>query len=150
MSENMLIFIPIEPTYLPGCAQTEQAKAFLQTLFPHAIEITVCITEEVAFIATGGNLEKIICPLCQSVLDEQWWTTAMDNAYMTSHFTNLTIILPCCGGTSSLNQLHYDLPTGFASFQLSARHPGHDIDDASLKELELILASPLRKIWVHF
>ncbi len=150
MSVDMLILIPTEPTYRPEPILAEQAKTLLKVFVPQAQEIAVQATEEVEFIATGGNLERIVCPFCQSVLDEQWWVAAMDRAYDETRFTDLTVILPCCGRVSSLNNLSYEWPTGFACFQLIARDPGKDLDDKAIEDLERVLACPLRKIWTHF
>src|SRR5579885_452445 len=126
VSVNTLILIPTEPTYRPGSVLAEQAKALFKTFVPQAKEITIQETEEIQFVATGENLERIICPFCKSLLDEQWWIAAMDTAYETTKFANLTVTLPCCGRVVSLNDLCYDWPTGFACFQLIARDPGND------------------------
>lgn len=150
MSVDMLILIPIEPTYRPGPALAEQATKLLKMFAPQAKEVIAKATENVEFIATGGNFEKIVCPFCRSLLDEQWWSSAMDTAYNEARFTVLTVKLPCCGTVSSLNDLNYDWPTGFACFQLIARDPGNDIREEDLKILERELACQLRKIWAHF
>lgn len=74
----------------------------------------------------------------------------MDKAYEETRFADLAAILPCCGRLSSLNDLQYDWPAGFARFQLRVRDPGKDIDEAMLQELERILACSLKKVWAHF
>lgn len=150
MSIDLLILIPAEPMYRPGSLVAEQAKELLKVAVPLAQDVTVQITEEIEFIATGGNLEKIICPFCQSVLDEHWWIAAMDKAYEQTRFADLSVIVPCCGKDSSLNDLCYEWPTGFACFQLIAHNPGKDIEEETFKSLEEQLACPLRKVWAHF
>ncbi len=150
MSVDTLILIPTEPTYRPGSVVAEQAKRLFETFVPQAKEVTMRATEEVQFIATGENLERIVCPFCNAVLDEQWWLTAMDTAYERTKFVDLTVTLPCCGKTGSLNDLCYEWPTGFACFQLLARDPGNDLDKEALQALEKTLACSLRKVWAHF
>ncbi|HEU5384086.1 MAG TPA: hypothetical protein VFV38_52495 [Ktedonobacteraceae bacterium] len=150
MSTNLLILIPAEPTYRPASVFAEQAQDLLKKRFPQTAEVSVSLFEEVEFIATGGNLERIRCPCCQSVLDEQWWIAAMERAYNETRFADLTVTLPCCGRVSSLNDLHYEWPAGFARFQLHIRDPSHEIDEATFQELERILVCSLRKIWTHF
>ncbi|HEU5375727.1 MAG TPA: hypothetical protein VFV38_09830 [Ktedonobacteraceae bacterium] len=150
MSTNLLILIPTEPTYRPESVGAKRAQALLHTYFSQTAEASVSLSEEVAFIATGGNLERVLCPCCQSVLDEQWWIAAMERAYNETRFADLIVALPCCGRVSSLNDLQYDWPTGFARFQLHVRDPSNEIDEATFQELERILACSLRKIWAHF
>lgn len=150
MSTNLLILIPTEPTYRPESVGAKRAQALLNTYFSQPAEASVSLTEEVAFIATGGNLERIRCPYCQSVFEEQWWIAAMERAYDETRFVDLTVRLPCCGQLSSLNDLHYEWPTGFACFQLHVRDPSNEIDEATFQELERVLAGSLKKIWAHF
>ncbi len=68
MSSNKLILIPGEPTYMPERNKSEYAKELLRTVLPQAQEILALFTEQVEFIATGGNLEKISCPFCLTIL----------------------------------------------------------------------------------
>lgn len=150
MSTNLLILIPTEPTYRPASAFAKRAQALLHTYFSQTAEVTASLSEKVAFIATGGNLERVLCPCCQSVLDEQWWMAAMERADDETRFTDLTVTLPCCGRVSSLNDLQYEWPTGFARFQLQIRDPTNEIDEATFQELERVLACSLKKIWAHF
>ena len=74
----------------------------------------------------------------------------MDKAYEKTRFADLTITLPCCGNVSSLNDVLYEWPTGFARFQLKARNPGKGVEEATVHDLEEILGCPLRKIWARF
>ncbi|HEU5381382.1 MAG TPA: hypothetical protein VFV38_38655 [Ktedonobacteraceae bacterium] len=150
MSTNLLILIPAEPTYRPESVCAKRALTLLHTYFSQPAEASVSFTEEVEFITTGGNLERIRCPCCQSVLDEQRWIAAMERAYDETRFADLTVTLPCCSQLSSLNDLHYEWPTGFARFRLQVRNPSNEIDEATFQELERVLACSLKKIWAHF
>src|SRR5262249_13741059 len=59
---------------------------------------------------------------CERELDKEWFGKAMDRAYEKKNW-DLTIKLPCCGKGSSLNDLKYEWPAGFARFVLEARNP---------------------------
>jgi hypothetical protein len=55
-----------------------------------------------------------------------------------------------CGAASSLNDLQYYFPQGFARFVLSAVEPNiFDLEDGQVRELEGLLGCKLRKVWVH-
>ncbi len=74
----------------------------------------------------------------------------MDKAYA-SAFEELAITLPCCGGTTSLNDLDYDWPAGFAKFVLEAMNPNvKDLDVEAVNRLEATLGCALRRIWTHY
>lgn len=150
MSENMLIFIPADSQYIPDSAAILAAQALLKTLLPFASEITFYVAEEVEFVSCGGNMERVLCPVCRTVLDERWWTNAMDSAYGQSKFTNLAVELPCCHASSSLNDLCYEWPMGFARFQLIVRDAEGDVAETALQALKELLGCALKKIWAHF
>jgi hypothetical protein len=78
-----------------------------------------------------------------------WWQKAMSAAYQT-HFSDLSVHLPCCNATSSLNDLLYDSPAGFARFELIVRNPNGRVEDAQLEQLEMVLGCTLREIWAHY
>jgi hypothetical protein len=67
-----------------------------------------------------------------------------------SEFKNLSITTPCCGHSTTLNDLNYVWPAGFARFVLEVRSPNikqtTPEQDQTLSEA---LGLELRKIWVH-
>lgn len=149
MSDNFLKLIPISPQYVPSTAAICKAYELLSEYLPEADEISYNVTEGVRFIDQGQNWQRVSCPACGNELDAEWWQQAMDAAYQTG-FSNLSINLPCCGVTSSLNDLRYEWPAGFARFVLEARNPDADLDGSKLKTLEQILGCKLRKIWARY
>jgi hypothetical protein len=72
----------------------------------------------------------------------------MDIAYQNS-FRNLEILVPCCGEKSSLNDLVYILPAGFARFSIEIRNPSQDFGNR-LPVLEELLNISLKSIWAHY
>lgn len=79
-----------------------------------------------------------------------WWPDAMDRAHG-RHFADLAVTVPCCGAATSLNDLRYDWPAGFARFVLEATNPGvPELPDAALAELERRLGAPLRVVRAHY
>jgi len=150
MSEHFIILIPTIPTFVPADGLLEKAKYLLAQFLPGAEEIEAVIADEVKFVDQGENFERVCCPGCSSELQTAWWQQAMDKAYETK-FRNLNLVTPCCGLTTSLNDLDYRRPAGFARCRLSARGPKqNEIPLEQLYQLEQILGTNLRQIWVHY
>jgi hypothetical protein len=66
-------------------------------------------------------------------------------------FTNLAVTTPCCGAETSLNDLGYDWPAGFAQVELSVLSPQRGwLEDAELAEVEAELGHPLKQVMAHY
>ena len=67
-------------------------------------------------------------------------------------FRNLAVTPPCCGVSSTLNDLAYSWPAGFASYVLEAMNPGLNdfLDPARLAQLQADLACELKQIMAHY
>ena len=149
MSVNVLKLISTDPQYVPNATVRQRARSLLMSFVPRAKEIDVIVTDEVEFIDQGTNFEQVLCCACGTVLDTAWWKRAMDIAYQT-RFTDLSVTMPCCSTASSLNDLHYDWPAGFARFMLVARNPNADVDADKIGMIEKLLECKLRKVWAHY
>lgn len=149
MSDNFLKLIPCSARYVPDENAAARGKAFLADRFSEASSVAWELTEQVQFIAPGQNFERVACPVCNQAIALDWWQNAMDMAYRTG-FVDLSARLPCCNTLTSLNDLIYERPAGFARFVLEIASPGGDIDDRDLAELESIVGCPLRKVWAHY
>jgi hypothetical protein len=73
----------------------------------------------------------------------------MDSAYK-DDFKDLTVTVPCCGAKTSLNELMYVWPAGFALFSIEVYNPGKEISDEELDCLERILGTTVKMIWAHY
>jgi hypothetical protein len=151
VSDHYLRIIPRDPDHLPPARAQEKALAVLRTLVPRAEEVRAIVQDEVSFVDQGGNLEEIRCPRCRATLEPEWWMTEMDRAHAT-RFADLSLVVPCCGARSSLNDLDYDWPAGFARFVLQVREPGLAgwLDDAAVARLEKALGAPVRQIRARY
>lgn len=142
--------IPTIPDYVPDAAARERAHERFASFVGNAAGVTMEVREHVEFVPCMGNFESVSCPVCGTMLDDGWWLRAMDAAYGERGFVDLRVTMPCCGAATSLNDLNYHFPQGFARFVLSAFEPGiSDLEDWQVRELEDILGCKLRKIWVH-
>jgi hypothetical protein len=143
------MLIPKNPRFVPKAAARQRAVDLLQSLVPKAQEIRTRITNDVEFVDQGANFERILCPACGAILDGGWWQQAMKNASQT-RFTDLSVTVPCCGAISSLNDLCYEWPAGFARFALEIDSPNADLDEGQIRLLEQALGCDLVKIWAHY
>jgi hypothetical protein len=148
MSTNVLKMIPTVPNYIPTTIERQQARDLIVSRFPD-VEVNLKIADEVLFVDPGANLKRVICPICGSEIEIGWWQQAMDAAYQMK-FTDLSIHAPCCGAVSSLNDLQYDWPAGFAQFVIEIQNLKKDWDPAVVLSLERILGSSLREIWAYY
>jgi len=151
MSDNYLRLIPTDPEWVPDPLAREKSRQLLEKMLPEAQEITVDVGDHVGFVDQGANFESVGCPSCGAILDVEWWQGEMDKA-MESNCADLSTSPPCCGRQTSLNDLRYVWPAGFARFTLEAMNPnrGEDLDPTQLGQLEQLLGCKLRQIWAHY
>jgi hypothetical protein len=150
MSDYYYQLIPTIPAYVPDDGARESARERFASFVGNAAGVTMEVWEHVEFVDCMGNFESVSCPVCGTLLDDDWWIRAMDAAYGEQGFADLRVTVPCCGAATSLNDLNYHFPQGFARFVLSAFEPHvSDLEDWQVHELEEIVGCKLRKIWVH-
>jgi predicted RNA-binding Zn-ribbon protein involved in translation (DUF1610 family) len=123
VSDHFIRIIPNHPQHVPTEADGDRLLRTARELFPRANEFEVQHPGGVTFIDAGGNFELVRCDQCREVLDRDWWIGQMDLAYKT-RFVDLTTTCPHCGETTSLNELDYDWPQGFATWWIDVMNAG--------------------------
>jgi len=108
---------------VPDADAQSSAASLLRDAFPRANHVDVRTEHAVTFVDAGANFETVSCPQCANELEQDWWGDAMDRA-AESTFADLAVTLPCCGASSSLNDLRYEMPQGFARFVIDILNPG--------------------------
>jgi hypothetical protein len=74
----------------------------------------------------------------------------MDRAYDGEGFTALNISTPCCGFQTSLKDLKYGWPVGFARFFLEAFNPGaQGLSDEMIQRVGEALGARVCQVQVH-
>jgi hypothetical protein len=147
MSDNWVTFIPSDPDALPSRAAADKAVELLKTFAPDG-EVVAKFAERTEFHDGGGNWSGVNCPKCGADV-EDWWGDAIDNA-SASEFKDLSITTPCCGHSTTLNDLNYVWPAGFSRFVLEAMNP--NVEQTTTEQdqaLSEALGLKLRKIWMH-
>jgi hypothetical protein len=148
MSENILKLIPTTIQFVPAQIKQDSAYSYLEALFPDS-DIEFTNSEEVVFVDQGSNFESVSCNLCHQEMDMEFWGETMGEA-SENQFTDLIFTTECCNGETSLNDLVYDSPAGFAHFVMAITSPGEPIEDENLKELETILGTELKQILARY
>lgn len=148
MSDSWLQLIPVDPSFRPEVPAASQARELLASVLPEAEEVSASFRESVEFFDAGGNWSGVMCPVCGADA-EPWWAEAMDRAHR-SGFSDLMTKAGCCGASVSLNELRYVWPAGFGSFCLEAMNPNvTELEESALRQIEEVLGTPLRGIWMH-
>ena len=85
--------------------------------------ITFTNYNSVQFIDCGEGLEHIFCPWCGLEICIGLWQICMEKAFSDSSFHHLGIRTQCCDHSSSLEDLIYVKPCGFATFVIEVNNP---------------------------
>lgn len=152
MGDHWLILIPTDPGWVPDAHQAIKAREAIDQLTPARNGgIETCAPGRVEFVNCGENFESIGCPACGAMLDGEWWKERMSAVYdRTGGFGALDVITPCCGYATTLNDLDYNFPQGFASWWISVHYASRDwLDDAERMRIEAALSHPVREIRLY-
>lgn len=147
MSDYIVKIIPRNPRYRISDSAANRVLAALQDKIL-ARRATAESYETPHFIDCGSNLESICCPGCGGILEFDWWGEQM-NIAAREGFANLEICLPCCGKSSSLNDLQYHFPCGFASTELAFWNPEKELSTEDIAWVEGRLETRVRVIKAH-
>jgi hypothetical protein len=149
LSNDWLQIIPTDPMFVPDESGTRAITAMVNTLVPHAERVDVIDEAKVVFVDAGSNFESVGCGSCGAVLDLDWWSEQMNSAHE-HEFSDLATTTPCCGQSTTLNDLDYDWPQGFARWRIEVRSPGVGRLSAETEQaLSDALGHPVRLIYTH-
>lgn len=148
MSDNFMIVLPVDPLAIPPKERTEAALKLLSELRPDAQEFELHASETPRFFHCGGNFDAVYCPFCQTDVQE-WWSEAMTAWGNGKDLRVLSVTTPCCGRATSLNELDYDWPQGFACVAFELMNPSSELEPGELQQVEAALGLPVRIVWMH-
>ncbi len=146
MSDHFLVVIPADPkSGLPDTA--EDVRAALSRI-AGSREARVKDYGKLKFIDAGQNFERITCPACAAAITVATWHGWMDEDWHGEDGFHLHLHqTPCCGAETTLNDLVYHSPQGFARWFVSARNPNRGpLTAKEIAELEEIASLKLRAI----
>ena len=146
MSDPRLVLIPTEPGWAPDDVTLRRAVRVLRELAPEAGDVRGAVHDAVVFVDAGGDSGGIDCPACGSELDPDWWADRMQRAAR-QNFTRLAVTPPCCSTRTTLNDLVYSWPAGFARTEIVARNPRRGrLTVQELSRVAGVLHHPVREI----
>ncbi|WP_440300202.1 hypothetical protein [Huintestinicola butyrica] len=147
MSDNKIRIISAEYDHVPDEEAVQRTVEFLNANIT-ADKIYYRSYDFPEFIDCGSNLEYIKCPCCNADISFEWWGEQVDKA-IENDFESLDVTMPCCGKSSSLNDLKYHFPCGFACAEFVVENPESELGNENIIELEKILDTKLRVIHCH-
>lgn len=148
MSDNWMIVLPIDPLAVPPKERAQAALEMLSQMRPEAQEFELHFSDIPEFFHCGSNFESVFCPFCQTDIVERW-ENAMD-AWSKGHDRRrFAIETPCCGRETSLNELDYVEPQGFACVAIKVMNPDSDLEPSELQRVAQALGEPVRIVWRH-
>jgi hypothetical protein len=149
MGDHLLRLIPSDPEWVPDEVALRRAVRVLRGLVPDADRVTATVHEHVVFVDAGSNAERIDCPGCGGELDGGWWSARMERA-SAGEFARLAVTTPCCETPTTLNELGYVWPAGFARVEIAAVNPARGwLTQDERARVELALGHELREVRAH-
>ena len=150
MSDNWIILIPDAVEFVPAEEAASMARSGLRYYMPGAESIDMEVSERPQFIDCGSNFERILCPHTGKEIELEGWHKGM-GAAEAAGFEDLSFVSPHSGEPTSLANLIYEWPQGFARFSLHALNPNlKEPSRECLIALEEILCCKLKVIWQHY
>ncbi len=146
-SGHQLRIISIDPAFQPSPESQEQVLSRLIAHYDKS-EISSTLYKDVQFVDPGQNFETVTCNNCKQEIDMQAWQEMMSTAHE-KHFADLSIVTHCCGKPSTLNELVYQSPAGFARYILTVIDPSKEIEAEVLSDLEQTLGTKLKLIYAN-
>jgi len=149
VADTFLRIIPTEPNCVPSVLSRERALNVLRRAVPMAEDVSAHVSGGVRFVDCGADFESVRCPACGADIGE-WWAEAMEIGHA-QQFRDLRITTPCCGLHTSLNDLAYSWPAGFARYSLEALNPGvENLPDSVVDRIRRAIGQSVRIIWAHY
>ena len=150
MSDHLLRLIPSDPEWEPDEVALRRAVRVLRELVPDADRVVTAVHDGIVFVDAGDDAERIDCPHCGEEVDAGWWADRMERA-SAQGFARLAVTTPCCGSRTTLNDLGYSWPAGFARVELRAVNPGRGwLAAEERRRVEQALGHPLREVRAHY
>lgn len=153
----MLSVIPTDHLWQPSASAAASAEETVRNLDPHADAVVVEWHVRVMFVDCGGNWEGVRCPKCNQGI-EDWFSEQATVATDETELRELGVVTPCCNTSTTLNDLKFSWPAGFASFAIRVETPSRAWDnptapwftDAEVQMVEAALGTPVRQVLAHY
>jgi hypothetical protein len=152
MSITYAYILPENEKYVPCKTEWKAILDAIKIRGKANLEVYLEQNDIIQFYDCGENFESISCPFCKSELDLEWWQDEMGKASEIG-FSEIKLLTPCCNKNSSLNELKYDMPQGFAKFAIKIDDYEIEkliINDSFFSELHGITGQPWKVIFARY
>lgn len=148
MSNNWMIVIATDPLAVPPKERAEAVCNLLTRMRPEAQDPNLYLSDKPDFFDCGSNFRNVFCPFCGTDIME-WWRKPIDSWWNSTDRRELSVVTPCCCRATTLNDLDYNWPQGFACVAITLMNPGADLEPDERQQVEAALGLPVRVIWQH-
>lgn len=148
MADFITKIIPVKYDFIAEEEKLKAAVTYLNEIVPDC-PIEVELFETTQFVDCGGELEEIKCPGCGEVISFDWWGEVMEIAAK-KQFADLSVKVPCCGCCSSLNDLEYHLPCGYARMEITIMNSKVKLGENELAKIGELLGEKVRMIFARY
>jgi hypothetical protein len=149
MTSHFLMVTPVDPLLTPSRRRQDALVDVLRRLRPQTPDWKIESGPAPIFHFGPSSFENVFCPRCGADILEHW-QIAMDVWCARADRRDLSTTTPCCGLETTLNELDYDMPQGFACFAVGMERGGPDLEPHELAEAEEAFGAPLRTFWNSF
>lgn len=143
-----MIVIAADALAVPPKERAEAALNLLKTIRPEAQDPELYLSDKPNFFHCGANFGNVFCPFCGTDIME-WWQKASESWWNSADRRDLSVVTPCCGRATTLNDLDYNRPQGFACVAITLMNPDSDLEPEERQQVEAALGLPVRIIWQH-
>ncbi|MEQ8473642.1 MAG: hypothetical protein RIC35_20765 [Marinoscillum sp.] len=151
-SSFKLVFISTYPNFEPSKEDQKLAIEFVASELENYI-IQSTETEHPTFEDSGEGFESVRCNNCGQLMEIAEWHEHLDEAYKTE-FEELDVIPNCCKKRTSLNDLIYNMDSGFSKYSLAVNgfspYDDEQLTEQLTEHLERIFDTDLRTLFVKF
>ena len=152
ISESIAYILPKNENYSPQINEQNIISNFFKSRNILNLAIYYIYNDTIRFYDCGENFENILCPFCGYEIETGWWQEEMCKASETG-FNMLKINTPCCNKESSLNEIEYNFPQGFALYAIKIEDFDMDkfpINETLLSGLENITGMKWKIVFSHY
>ncbi|MBL8772975.1 MAG: hypothetical protein JNK30_16455 [Phenylobacterium sp.] len=147
LSDNFLQFVPADANWQPSAEAADRACRVARELYPDADEINAEFFDCPQVFVPLGFWDGPRCPACGADIEAWWYDVA--GAASEHDFTDLSVVTPCCGTTTTLDACSDDHKPRFGRFVLSLMNPGFDDPPDVEAAIAEALGAPVNHVWFH-
>jgi hypothetical protein len=150
MSDAFIVIVPRDANCVLSPDVERRVTELLKRLAESAESVTSEVSEVVRFHDCGENFESVHCPRCAAEISIDWWQERMDDDADDEGFRLDAYATPCCGASTSLNELTYDWPQAFGRLSWTVQNPNiGELSSAAVAEIEGAAGVPVTVVRQH-